>query len=84
LSWLHAQFFEQLAHCQYEIQPGPEKKIQWSVPNGTRHPASGEWIHDDLVICAALFSVLDQQAWAVSAPSVVINAADPLEEMQGF
>ena len=84
LSRLHAQFFEQLAHCQYEIQPGPEKKIQWSVPNGTRHPASGEWLHDDLLICAALFSVLDQQAWAVSAPSVVINAADPLEEMQGF
>lgn len=84
LARLHAQFFQQLAHCQYEIQPGPEKKIRWSVPDGTRDSASGERIHDDLVIGAALLSVLDQQTWSVTGPAAIVSAPDPLEDMKGY
>jgi len=84
LARLHHQFFEQLTHCQYAIIPGPEKRMKWSVPDGTRHPGTGELIHDDLVISAGLLSVLDQQHWSVTSPTTVISASDPLEDMKGF
>ncbi len=79
-----ALFFTQLSHCQYEIQPGPEKRIQWGVPNGTRDLRSGEPVHDDLVISAALLSVLDRQPWSLPGPAAVVQAADPLDDMKGY
>lgn len=79
-----SKFFRQLEHCQYEIFPGPEKRIRWSVPDGTRDPASGELIHDDLVISAALLAVLDDKPWSVSGKAAVVAAPDPLDEMKGF
>ena len=84
LSRLHALFFQQLQHTQFTIFPGPEKRIRWGVPDGTRDPATGELVHDDLLICAALISQLDDQNWSVSGPGVVIKAHDPLEDMKGF
>ena len=77
-------FFRQLEFCQYEIIPGPDKKIKWSVPDGTRDPASGELIHDDLLISTALLSLLDQKPWSVTSPSEVVKADDPLDDMKGF
>ena len=77
-------FFCQLAHCQYEIQPGPDKKIQWGVPANTRQLDSGDLIHDDLVISAALLSTLDGQAWSLPGPTAIVQAADPLTDMKGF
>jgi hypothetical protein len=46
--------------------------------------ASGELIHDDLVISAALLSILDDQNWSVTGPAAVVKAADPLDDMKGF
>jgi hypothetical protein len=78
-------FFEQLSFVQYEVIPGPAKLMRWSVPDGTRNPATGELVHDDLVLSAALSGVLDDQDWAVTGPAVVIRRIDPLNEMdQGF
>jgi hypothetical protein len=80
-----AEFFNQLSFCQYEITPGPEKKMRWGVADGTRDPATGELVHDDLILSAALVSVLEEQLWTVSSPTVVIQAADPLAAMEkGF
>ncbi len=84
LAQLNALFFLQLQNTQYEIVPGPDKKIKWSVPEGARDLASGELIHDDLIISAALLSVLDQQNWSVSGPAAVVKATDPLDDMKGF
>lgn len=84
LAQLHKDFFRQLEFCQYEILPGPDKHIRWSVPDGARDPATGGLIHDDLVISAALLSVLDQQPWSVAGPSVIVDASDPLDDMKGF
>ena len=71
--------------CQFEILPGPQKRVKWGVPDGTRNPATAELVHDDQLISAALVAVLDAQDWAFSAPTFVIQAADPLEEMdKGF
>jgi hypothetical protein len=78
-------FFEQLSFVQYEVIPGPAKLMRGSVPDGTRNPATGELVHDDLVLSAALSGVLDDQDWAVTGPAVVIRRIDPLNEMdQGF
>jgi len=84
LAKLHEQFFQQLIATQYEIVPGPDKKIKWAVPEGTRDLTNGELIHDDLVLSAALLAVLDEQAWSVTGPAAVVKAADPLDDMKGF
>ena len=78
-------FIEQLSFTALEVQPGPGHPIRWSVPEGARNPATGELIHDDLVMSAALTAALDQQEWAVSGPALIVHAADPLAEMStGF
>ena len=74
-------FFQQLSFCQYEILPGPEKRMRWGVPDGTRDPASGEPVHDDLVISAALSAVLDGLEWSMGGPAMIIPGEDPLDEM---
>ncbi len=84
LNQLHDLFFLQLQNTQYEIVPGPDKKIKWSVPEGARDLSSGDLIHDDLIISAALLSVLDQQSWSISGPAAVVKAHDPLDDMKGF
>jgi len=84
LSNLHSMFIKQLEFCQYEIVPGPEKRIKWSVPDGSRDPATGELIHDDLVISAALLALLDDKPWSVSGKAALVPARDPLDEMKGF
>ena len=81
---LHHRFIQQLTATQYEIVPGPEKKIKWGVPDGTRDLATGDLIHDDHVITAALISRLDACPWSVTGPAVVVQASDPLADMKGF
>ena len=76
-----AAFFKQLEFCQYEILPGPGQTMRWAVPDGTRDPATGDLVHDDLLLSAALCSVLDEQPWAVSADTFIIRARDPLDDM---
>jgi hypothetical protein len=78
-------FWEQVDFCQFEILPGPQKRVKWGVPDGTRNPATGELVHDDQLISSALVAVLDSQDWAFSAPTFVIHAVDPLLELdKGF
>lgn len=81
ISAVQQEFWRQVAFCEFEILPGPNKTVRWGVPDGTRDPASGELVHDDLLISAALLSVLDEQDWSVSAPTLVIQAQDPLEDI---
>jgi len=86
-----AEFFLQLDHCEMSIQPGPNQVMKWGVPDGTRYspagdspwgaPQSGELIHDDYILSAALVSVLDGLEWSISSPAVIIRAADPLAAM---
>ena len=82
---LQTEFYRQLEFTQYEIQPGPDKKIKWSVPDGTRDPATGELLHDDLVMSAALVGELEAQQWAVTGPTLIVQAPDPLADLdRGF
>ena len=77
------EFFEQLAACQFEVSNGPEQRMRWQVPEGSRSPLSGEALHDDWIISAALSGVLDAQDWSAPAAPLLISAADPLKEMEG-
>ena len=82
---LQAEFFNQLEHMQYSILPGPAKVMRWSVPDGTRDPRTGELVHDDLILSAALSAVLDGQDWSVTGPALVVRGVDPLKDMsRGF
>ena len=82
---MDAELRQQLEHCQFEIVPGPAKNMRWGVPDGTRDPRTGQLVHDDLVLSAALSAVLDEQDWTASGPAVVVPRSDPLLEMdRGF
>ena len=85
LSKAAAVFWQQVQFCEFEILPGPQKRVRWGVPDGRRDPAIGELVHDDLLISASLCAALDAQDWSVSAPTFVIQAHDPLDDLdRGF
>lgn len=77
---LLAQFNRELDAVQYEILDGPGKLMRWSVAADARDPESGEVLHDDLIMSAALCAVLDQQSWGLPG-GFVVQAADPLQAM---
>lgn len=82
---LQRVFWKQAAFCQYEVQPGPEKRMQWGVPDGATDPADGQPVHDDLLLSAALCALLDEQTWGTGGESLVIPGTDPLKKMdRGF
>lgn len=82
---LQARFYDQCAHCESSILDGPGHRMRWGVPDGRRSIETGELVHDDLVLSAALVAVLDDQEWSVKFDTLVIPARDPLEELDsGF
>lgn len=82
---LDGLFQRQLQHCQYEIATGPDKHMRWGVPDGTRDPANGEPVHDDLLLSAALSALLDTQPWGSTGPTLVVTGRDPLKDLDsGF
>jgi len=80
-------FWSQISACQYEIVPGVERRMKWGVPDGMRD-TQGEYVHDDLVISAALCAVLDgdESGWSISGNPLVVSAVDPIKMMdkEGF
>ena len=79
---LQALFYRQLAGLQAEVSTGPERLLKWSVPEGARDP-EGVLLHDDLVLSAAMVAILDEQSWHLSSQAVLIEAHDPILEMDG-
>ena len=79
---LQALFYRQLAGLQAEVSTGPERLLKWSVPEGARDPEGG-LLHDDLVLSAAMVAILDEQSWHLSSQAVLIEAHDPILEMDG-
>jgi hypothetical protein len=77
---LQKTFWEQIFHTQIEILPGPQRRMKWGVPDGTRNLQTGELVHDDLVISASMCALLDEQTWGTTV-SEVIRPKDPLSEM---
>ena len=71
-------FWLQIQHMQMEIRPGPNRSMKWMVPDGTRDPSTGELIHDDLVISAALCALFDELPWGY-ARSDIVQTFDPIK-----
>lgn len=69
----------QLEHCQYSILDGPGKVMRWGVPDGRRDGSSGDLVHDDYIMSAALISLLDHEKWG-TATSQVIGQKDIFKE----
>lgn len=84
LDALQNVFFRQLAFCQYQASTGPERQLRWGVPDGTRDPQTGQPVHDDLLLSAALGSLLDRQDWTPGGLTLIVPGRDPLEDMHGF
>ena len=77
---MQARFFGELEACQMEVQTGTERRLKWGVPNGFKDQ-TGDFIHDDLILSAALCAVLDGQEWAVTGPALVVQGVDPLKDL---
>lgn len=80
---LQERYFEQIRYCKYEVVPGPGNLVKFAVPDGTRN-GQGEYVHDDLIMSAAMSAVIEEKiggSWIAPADTLVIPAADPLEEM---
>ncbi len=80
LAALQELFFEQCKRTTFELMPGPGKLTRWSVPEGARSFNSGEPLHDDLLLSAALVAALSDEPWG-TAESVVIKGYNPILEM---
>lgn len=77
-----ALFRQQMTFCQMNVADGPGRLLRWGVPDGSRDPASGEPLHDDLLLSAALCAVLEKQPWGpVPGGAGAAPAADPLAGM---
>jgi hypothetical protein len=75
---LQQLFWRQVQHCQSSVDTVPGRMIRWGVPDGSRDTLTGELVHDDLLISAALCAELDKQQWGV-AESGVVHSIDPLQ-----
>lgn len=68
-----SEFWQQVAAAQYELLPGPGRRLRWGARPGRGH-------HDDLLISAALCAVFDAEPWGSSHESVIIPAPDVLDD----
>jgi hypothetical protein len=75
------QYRYELENCQYLIRSGPAKMISWGVWESPAYDGLVARGHDDLLISAALCSVLDEQPWVRAGPSAVVETQDTLDEI---
>jgi hypothetical protein len=77
---LQEQFWLEVQSCRSTVLDAPGHLMRWGVPASTRDPLSGDLVHDDLLISAALCAYLDLRQWG-TAESGLIPALDPLQGM---
>lgn len=80
-------FRAQCRACQYQVGQRPAQALHWGVPEHARDPITGDLLHDDLLLAAALCSRLDDVDWPPAAHAEgagIIQARDPLEGQDGF
>jgi hypothetical protein len=63
---LHSLFHRQASHCRYEVSRSPSHTLRWGVSPTQRDPLTGDLLHDDLLISAALCTLLDKQDWSTT------------------
>jgi hypothetical protein len=75
------QFWYEVEACQYQVHDGPGKRMSWGVWDTPGFDGMIAYGHDDLLISAALCSILDDQDWPGTGPSAVIHLPDELDEI---
>jgi len=75
------QFWYEVEHCNYTIHEGPGKSISWGADETPAYDGLIARGHDDLLISAAMVSILDVQEWPGSGPSATVAALDPIAEI---
>ena len=77
------EFLQQLKACTFEVLEGAEQRMRWGVADGTRDADTGEPVHDDWILSAALCARLEKLDWYASSPALIVIAPDPLTGMEG-
>jgi hypothetical protein len=72
------QFWYELEHCQYECSAGPGQAMKWGVWESASYDGIIAHGHDDMLISAAMCTIIDQQGWTGTGPSDVVQVPDPL------
>ena len=67
-------FWQQVRACRSQVMAGPGQLLRWGTPETAQE-------HDDLLISAALCTVLDGLAWS-TAKSTILPPVDPLAGMR--
>lgn len=76
------QFWYEVENCEYEVRDGPGNAIRWGVWETPAYDGLVARGHDDLLISAALTSILDKQEWAtVSDAAGAVETPDLLEDI---
>ncbi len=70
-----------MEHCQHTAREDSNKPVQRGAPEVRRDQASGELVHSDLLVSAALCTKLDKCVWGL-AESEVIGSLDLLVRME--
>jgi Terminase RNaseH-like domain len=73
------QFWYELGQCRYECSAGPGQAMKWGVWEPVSYDGLIAHGHDDMLISAALCTVIDRQGWTGTGPSDVVQVPDPLE-----
>jgi len=72
------QFWYEVEACQYEISTGPGKRMKWGCWEAPAYDGLVARGHDDLLISAALISILDKLDVPGDAVGDTVTARDPL------
>ena len=72
------QFWHEVERCQYTIREGPGKAMSWGVWDTPAYDGLIAHGHDDVLISAAMCSILDAQEWPGTGPSAVVEKDDEL------
>ena len=75
------QFWYEVGACQYEVRPGPGRLMKWGVTEAHAYDGVIARGHDDLLISAALCSIIDQQDWPGTGSSTWVEKPDALDEI---
>lgn len=75
-----AEFYRQMRFTAFRVETG---LLRWGVPDGTRDADTGDILHDDWLMSAAMCVCLEDKGFAEALPSEgnIIAGVDPLDEM---
>lgn len=75
------QFWYEVERCQRQVRQDPHHTLRWGVWEAAAYDGTIAYGHDDLLVSAALCTLLDGLAWPGEARGAAVEAGDPLAEI---